>query len=103
MTAVTAPFAAVEASLAADTMRLLSNAQAFVAGGDFPVIFDAAFVPMLQGIDAARPQFEALDGDLVTHGVVEGTAVTIRGKHYVARNQHADGAGMTLVLLEAAL
>lgn len=88
--------------MAADTMRLLSNAQAFVAGGDFPVIFDAAFMSMLGGgIDAPRPQFVALDGDLVTYAVVDGTAVTVRSKVYTARNPQPDGAGMTVVLLEA--
>jgi hypothetical protein len=103
MTGSVAPFADVEAVMAVDTMKLLANAIAYVAGGDFPVIFDAAAVPALAGgFDSPVPQFQALDADLALHAVGEGTPVTVRGKAYTCRNAMPDSAGMTVITLEDA-
>jgi hypothetical protein len=103
MTGAVAPFADVEAVMAADTMKLLANAVASVAGGDFAVIFDAAAVPALAGgFESPVPQFQALDTDLALYAVGEGTPVTVRGKHYTCRNPMADSAGMTVIALEGA-
>lgn len=94
-------FDALETRVSAAAMKRLSNARAYVALGDFPVIFDAAPVSAIGGgIDTTRPQFEALDSDVAAFEVEDGTSLVIRDVDYTARNPQADGTGITLFFLE---
>lgn len=100
---VATPFAAIEASLCADTMRMLANAEATPQTGDpFPVIFDAAAIEAMGGaITAEGPAALALDA--AAAGLVPHTSqLTIRGTGYRVIDTKPDGTGMTLLILEAA-
>lgn len=92
-----APFAAIEAALAADTLRLLANAVATIAGREVAVIFDRAAVSLFGGeVASVGPQCTGLTEDL--GALTEGEVVAIRGVQYqVVGQPHDDGAGMTVL------
>lgn len=99
---VSAPFAEIEADVAVETLAMLANASATViepsdrAGGEFPVIFDAAYIPVLQ-VDSVGPVASALDTDIA--GLEQGAVLEIRGKQYEVRKLEPDGAGVTQLRL----
>lgn len=94
---MSAPFAALEASVNRATVAHLANAEAEIGGQAVLGIFDNDYLDPL-GMEASAPSFLAQAADLT--GVVHGTAVTIGGVIYTARNLRPDGTGLTRVVLQ---
>jgi hypothetical protein len=103
MTGLTAPFAAVEAGMNADVLRMLANAVATPAVGDpILVIFDKTTIETFGGeITSDGPVALALTADVAAY-VSNVTTLTIKGGAYLLRDKKPDGTGMTLLILEDA-
>jgi hypothetical protein len=103
MTAV-APFAAIEAALASDSMRMLANATATIEGGEpVLVIFDeehavASAGPL--GLATTSPAVSILSASVPANPV--GKALVVRSVNYTVAEHHPDGTGMSVLLLEKA-
>jgi hypothetical protein len=96
-----APFAALEARVAAAAVRHVANATATVGASEFGVVFDAAYTAVVDGMVAsAGPQALCLAAD--TAGLVHGSAIAIGAVGYTVAEIQPDGVGMVLLQLRKA-
>lgn len=116
---MTAPFLAIQDRINDAVMRRLSNADAILGDGtEIPVIFDRAQIDAMgmgQGISATAPVALARSSDVVGNKLFAGTTLRIPqygqaswgsqefwgGTLFTVRDVQPDGAGLTLLVLEA--
>lgn len=85
-------------------MRRLSNARAKPVGEftDFPVIFEFGSLTTPTGATVTSPVATALDTDVANFRVqANDSELQIRDVTYTVRDLQPDGAGFTLLVLEA--
>lgn len=101
-----APFARIEARLAAGVMRRLSNAQLQVGVAQVGVIHDREFIEAMPGyaggVDASQPVCAMLSTDVAAHAIAAGTEVQLPpgGPEFTVRSVRPDSGGLTVLVLQ---
>lgn len=91
-------FSALEARTNRAVLRRLANAMAVVGADEFPVIFDADAVELVDGMaDASGPRVTALATDVAA--LQYGSAITVGGTAYSVARARPDGEGWTALQL----